>query len=118
MGVGWCCINIASTALISDLVAPSDRGRAIGTNDTIGGAAAVVLPLLGGPIVEAFGLPSVALISTGLMLIPFVMLLRLEEGRMGGRDQSVPLVAGHRRGLTGRPPEAHQAHHNPREGES
>ena len=84
VGVGWCCINIATSALITDLVAPGDRGRAIGTNDTFAGAGAILLPLLGGPIVELFGLPAVALISTGLMLIPFVMLLRLRE-RGGGQ---------------------------------
>jgi MFS family permease len=82
VGVGWCCINIAATALISDLVAPGDRGRAIGTNDTFGGAAAIVLPMLSGPIVEAFGLPAVAVVSTGIMLIPFVMLLRMEDSSM------------------------------------
>jgi MFS family permease len=82
VGVGWCCINIAATALISDLVAPGDRGRAIGTNDTFGGAAAIILPMLSGPIVEAFGLPAVALVSTGIMLIPFVMLLRMEDSSM------------------------------------
>ncbi len=71
--------------MIADLVAPGDRGRAIGTNDSFAGAAAIVLPLLGGPIVEVFGLPAIALISTGLMLIPFVMLLRLDESRWGRR---------------------------------
>jgi MFS family permease len=89
VGIGWCCINIASSALIADLVPPRDRGRAIGTNDTFGGAAAIILPLLGGPIVEQFGLPSIALLSTGLMLIPFVMLLRLKDGMMGGLPEPV-----------------------------
>jgi MFS family permease len=95
VGVGWCAINIASSALIADLVAPADRGRAIGTNDSFGGAAAIILPLLGGPVVELFGLPAVALLSTGLMLIPFAMLLRLDESRMGPgraarRDRPLP----------------------------
>jgi MFS family permease len=89
VGVGWCCINIASTALISDLVAPSDRGRAIGTNDTFSAAGAIFFPLLGGLIVELYGLPAVALVSTGLMLIPFVLLLRLHEGRLGGLPVAV-----------------------------
>jgi MFS family permease len=85
VGVGWCCINIASSAMIADLVAPGDRGRAIGTNDSLGGVAAITLPLLAGPIVEQFGLHAIALISTVLMLIPIAMLLPLHEGRMGGR---------------------------------
>ena len=64
-------------------------GRAIGTNDTFSGAGAIALPLLGGPVVELFGLPALALISTGLMLIPFLMLLRLGQSGMGGLRDAV-----------------------------
>jgi MFS family permease len=79
VGVGWCCINVATTALIADLVLAADRGRAVGTSDTFSNAGSILLPLLGGPIVELGGLPALAFISTVLMLIPFVLLLRLEE---------------------------------------
>jgi MFS family permease len=79
VGVGWCCTNVASTALIADLVPARDRGRAIGTNDSFANAGSIFLPLLGGPVVELFGLPSLAIISTGLLLLPLMMLLRLDE---------------------------------------
>jgi MFS family permease len=79
VGVGWCCTNVASTALIADLVPAHDRGRAVGTNDAIANAGSIFLPLLGGPIVELFGLPSLALVSTGLLLIPLIMLVRFDE---------------------------------------
>ena len=57
----------------------ADRGRAVGTNDTFSGAGAILLPLLGGPLVEAAGLPILAIIGAGLMLIPFVMIFGLRE---------------------------------------
>ena len=79
VGVGWCCTNVASTALIADLVPARDRGRAIGTNDSFANAGSIFLPLLGGPVVELAGLPSLAIVSTGLLMIPLVMLLRLDE---------------------------------------
>ena len=79
VGTGWCCTNVASTALIADLVPARDRGRAVGTSDAFANAGSIFLPLLGGPVVELFGLPSLAFVSTGLLLIPLVMLLRLDE---------------------------------------
>jgi MFS family permease len=79
VGVGWCCTNVASTALIADLVPAHDRGRAVGTNDAFANAGSIFLPLLGGPVVELAGLPSLAIISTGLLLIPLMMLIRLDE---------------------------------------
>ena len=79
VGVGWCCTNVASTALIADLVPARDRGRAIGTNDSFANAGSIFLPLLGGPVVELAGLPSLAIISTGLLMIPLLMLVKLDE---------------------------------------
>ena len=79
VGVGWCCTNVASTALIADLVPARDRGRAIGTNDSFANAGSIFLPLLGGPVVELAGLPSLAIISTGLLMIPLLMLVKLNE---------------------------------------
>ena len=43
---GWCCTNVASTALIADLVPALDRGRAIGVNDSFANAGSIFLPLL------------------------------------------------------------------------
>ena len=79
VGLGWCCIHVASSVLIADLVAPGDRGRAVGTSDAFSGAGSILLPLAGGPMVELAGLPILAVVGAGLMLIPFVMLLRLRE---------------------------------------
>jgi MFS family permease len=83
VGLGWSCTNVASSALIADMVPPAERGRAIGTNDSFSGAGSILLPLLGGPLVEAFGLQSLAVIGVGLVSIPFLMLLRLRETSPG-----------------------------------
>lgn len=83
VGVGWSCTNVSTSALIADMVAVEDRGRAIGACDTFSSAGAVILPLAGGPLVELLGFPSLAVVGTVLMAMPFVMLLRLSEGVPG-----------------------------------
>ena len=64
---------------IADLVPARDWGREVGTNDAFATAGSVFPPLVGGPVIELFGLPSLANVSTRLLLIPLVMLLRLDE---------------------------------------
>jgi MFS family permease len=83
VGVGWSCTNVSTSALVADVVAPEDRGRAIGTCDTFSGAGAIVLPLVGGPLVELIGFPVLAVIGPLLVAVPFAMLLRLTEGARG-----------------------------------
>jgi len=80
VGVGWSCTNVSTSALIADMVEPTDRGRAIGACDTFSGAGSVLLPLAGGPLVELVGFPVLAVMGTVLMAVPFAMLLRMGEG--------------------------------------
>src|SRR5262245_56670360 len=58
VGVGWAAANVAATALIADHVDTEERGRAIGVNDSFGGAASVLAALATGPLVEWYGLPA------------------------------------------------------------
>jgi MFS family permease len=83
VGLGWSCINVAGVALIADTTGPDERGRAVGTNDTINGAASISLPLLAGPLVALAGIGSLAWVSVGLMIVPLIMLLRLRETSPG-----------------------------------
>ena len=83
MGLGWSCGNVAIVPLIADTTPPLARGRAIGLNDSIGGAASISLPLLAGPFVELVGLPALAGVSAALMIVPLLMLLRLREPAPG-----------------------------------
>lgn len=83
VGIGWSSATIASTALIADRSSPAERGRAIGTADTFAAGAGIVLPLLGGPIAELFGLPTVGMFGALLMAVPLIMQMRLDAERSG-----------------------------------
>ena len=83
VGLGWSCVNVAATAVIADTSQPQERGRAIGTNDAFAGASAIILPLLAGPLVDLFGLGSIAVLGVLLMVVPLPLLLRLREPSPG-----------------------------------
>jgi MFS family permease len=51
IGLGWCATTVASTALISDIVPPSLRGKYFGLNDLILGISAVSMPVVGGLVI-------------------------------------------------------------------
>jgi MFS family permease len=79
VGIGWSAATVAATALIADTSSPAERGRAIGANDTFAAASGIVLPLLGGPIAEVFGLVTVGVVGAALTAIPLGFHLRLNE---------------------------------------
>ena len=93
VGVGWSCVNVASSALITEVVAPAERGRAIGVSDTISQASTIVLPLVGGLLVELAGLPLLAVLALAVQAGPVIMLSRLREPTPG---QYVPGVGSPR----------------------
>jgi MFS family permease len=90
VGLGWSCGNVAIVALLADTTPPLARGRAIGLNDTCSGAASISLPVLAGPLVEVVGLPALAVVSVGLMIVPLILLLRLREPSPGRYDHPTP----------------------------
>ena len=67
VGVGWSCVNVASSALITEIVAPAERGRAIGFTDTISQASTIILPLSGGTIAAHLGLPALAVVALAVV---------------------------------------------------
>jgi MFS family permease len=83
VGLGWSCINVTAVAVIADTTGPAERGRAVGTNDTLNGIASISLPLLAGPLIAVAGIGSLAVLSVSLMLVPLVLLLRLRETSPG-----------------------------------
>ena len=89
VGVGWSCVNVASSALITEVVAPAERGRAIGVSDTISQASTIALPLLGGLLVELAGLPALAILALAVQAGPVMMLSRLREPTPGQYAQGV-----------------------------
>ena len=91
VGVGWCSINVAATAILADTTAPEERGRAIGANDTLGNGFSMGVPLLAGLIADAFGLTGVGIAGAALALLPFLLIGRLHElspGRYADRERA------------------------------
>jgi MFS family permease len=93
VGLGWSCVNVASSALITEVVAPSERGRAIGLSDTISQSSSIVLPLLAGPLVELAGLPALAVVALAVLAPGVIMLSRLREPSPGRYADSRPSEA-------------------------
>jgi MFS family permease len=83
VGVGWSCVNGAAAAFIGDTTSPEERGRALGTNETFSYASAIFLPLIAGAGIERFGFSFLGVISFGLVIIPFFLLLKLKELHTG-----------------------------------
>lgn len=63
IGLGWSATTVASTALISDIVPPSIRGRYFGLNDLFLGASAVSMPIVGGLVVASLGFPYLGILG-------------------------------------------------------
>ncbi|MBI2954935.1 MAG: MFS transporter [Chloroflexi bacterium] len=83
VGLGWSCINVASTAVIADTTRPHERGRAIGVNDVFSSASGIVLPMVAGPLVDNFSLNSIGILGALVMIAPLLLLIRLREPAPG-----------------------------------
>jgi MFS family permease len=83
VGLGWSGVNVASTAMVADTSEPEERGRAVGTVDTFGGAAAVAFPLITGPIAAAVGMPATGFMAVALVIPALALLFRLGEPKPG-----------------------------------
>jgi MFS family permease len=73
VGLGWAGSNVAATALIADQALTSERGRAIGVNESFAGAANVAMALVTGPLIEFSGMPATGLVAAAIALPPLVM---------------------------------------------
>ena len=63
VGVGWAAANVAATAFIADQVTTTERGRAIGLNDTFAGVSTVFAAFVTGPLIEWYGLPATGAVA-------------------------------------------------------
>ena len=73
VGVGWAGSNVASTALIADMVETNERGRAIGVNDSAAAFISVLTALVTGPLIELWGLNAAGAVAVLLAVPPLVM---------------------------------------------
>jgi hypothetical protein len=83
VGLGWSAVNVSATVLVTDRTGPTERGRAIGLNDTLSSLANTLVPLIVGPLAATFGLPSTGVLAMALMVVPIVLLLALREPTPG-----------------------------------
>ncbi len=84
VGLGWAAANVAATALIADQVETTERGRAIGVNDSFAGAVSVIMGLVTGPLIQWSGLPTAGGVAVLVSVPPLLMLftIRIKERRM------------------------------------
>jgi MFS family permease len=83
IGVGWCCGNVATPAIIADTAPPEARGRAMGLNLSLSALASVTTPLLGGFLVEQFGPAELVIVSVAVLCPCLAIVLRLKETSPG-----------------------------------
>lgn len=73
VGLGWAGANVAATAFIADKVETSQRGRAIGVNDSFAAASTIFAAFVTGPLIAAAGIPATGLIAVLLAVLPFIL---------------------------------------------
>jgi MFS family permease len=84
VGIGWAAANVAATAMIADQVETTERGRAIGVNDSFAGAVSVIMALVTGPLIQWSGLAMAGGVAVIVSLPPLLMLftIRIKERRV------------------------------------
>jgi len=83
IGVGWCCGNVATPAIIADTAPPEVRGRAMGLNLSLSALASVTTPLLGGFLLARFGPAELVIVSVAVLCPCLAVVLRLRETSPG-----------------------------------
>lgn len=83
VGTGWSAAVVATTALISDVTRPLERGRAMGLADMVAAAFIMGFPPLGGMIAQTLSFPVFGIISASSSLIPITMAFIVKEPRVG-----------------------------------
>jgi MFS family permease len=82
VGLGWSGAYLGSTAVVSDLSAPVERAGALGLTDLIGSLSAAVGVLSGAVVLEAGGVPALAVGALVLLggVVSLVLWLREPAG--------------------------------------
>jgi MFS family permease len=75
LGLGWNFSFVAATAVLSDITAPSERGKLLGFNDLLAGLTGAGLALLGGVALTALGVAALAIGGAVLVALPALWIL-------------------------------------------
>jgi len=85
LGLGWNISFVAATAQLADLAAPWERGKLLGFNDLLASFTGAGFVLLGGYVLDDFGVSALALGAAVIALAPIALIL------LGSRPRA-PLV--------------------------
>lgn len=83
IGMGWSAAYLGSTAVLSDLASPWERGGALGATDLTSSLAAGAGTMGGALLLGAAGLPALAAAALALLAIVVALLLPLREPQPG-----------------------------------
>lgn len=75
LGLGWNISFVAATAQLADLAAPWERGKLIGFNDLLASFTGAAFVLLGGYVLDDFGVNALALGAAVVALAPIALIL-------------------------------------------
>lgn len=75
LGLGWNISFVAATAQLADLAAPWERGKLIGFNDLLASFTGAAFVLLGGYVLDDFGVNALALGAALVALAPIALIL-------------------------------------------
>jgi MFS family permease len=75
LGLGWNVSYVAATAELTERTRPWERGRLLGFNDLLSGAAGAGLTLLGGLVLTTIGVAALAIAATALVVVPGLWIL-------------------------------------------
>ena len=76
LGLGWNVSFVAATTQLANLASPAERGKLLGFNDLVAGLTGATFVLVGGYVLDGFGVTALALGAALLALAPIVIVLR------------------------------------------
>ena len=79
LGLGWNVSFVAATTQLADLAAPAERGKLLGFNDLLAGLSGAAFVLLGGYVLDDFGVTALALGASLVALAPIAFILLISR---------------------------------------
>ena len=76
LGLGWNVSFVAATTQLANLASPSERGKLLGFNDLIASFTGALFVLLGGFVLDDFGVTALSLGIALIALAPLVIVFR------------------------------------------
>jgi MFS family permease len=74
LGLGWNISFVAATTQLADLAAPWERGKLLGFNDLVAALTGAAFVLLGGSVLDGFGVAALAFGASVIALVPTALM--------------------------------------------